>query len=173
MGYSKSPRAVKRVQNYLDEMLRSESFIEWAHEDPHKLAYWINDGLAAARANAIDRDRRPVEPFASYSRLKAKYIIKIKAGKVVAEPRDIVPLEIMRSGMGRMIIRDVSDALEILGAVMTHNAPDMFFPDGQESAIPQLYAWGSRNGYFIIPSDDGITLTQTDPGDIAWAPESQ
>lgn len=173
MGYSKSPRAVQRVKNYLDEMLRSEIKLEWVHENPSKLAYWINDGLHAARVNAFTRDKQPVEPYVSYSRLKAKYIIRVDSGMVIAEPRDIVPMETVRAGMSRMTIGGLGDVLEIVGAAIQHGAPVMFFPDVDDDVnLPQLYAWASRNDYFIIPSDDGLTLTQTDPGDMAWTPEN-
>lgn len=175
MGYSKSPRAVQKVHKYLDEMLASETAIEWVHEDPSKLAYMLNDGIAAARSLALDRERKPVEPFITYSRLKAKFIIHIKPGKVVASPRDVIPMETVRAGLSRMTIHTVTDVLEIVGAAIKHGAPEMFFPDADEEStdLPQLYAWASRNGYHIIPSDDGITLTQNDPGDLAWAPETQ
>lgn len=175
MGYSKSPRAVHRVVKYLDEMLREDAQIEWVSEDPSKLAYQLNDGIAAARHLALDREKRPVEPYATYSHLKAKFIIKIASGKVVAEPRDVVPLMNVRAGMSRMTIHELSDVLEIVGAAIKHKAPEMYFPDADSftADLPQLYAWATRNGYFIIPSDDGITLTQNDPGELAWEPESQ
>lgn len=173
MAYSKSPRAVQRVKKYLDEMLREDAQIEWLDENPAKLAYRINDGFAAARHLAVDRDKRPVEPYATYSRLKSKFIIRVGAGRVIAEPRDVVPLQTVRAGMSRVTLHELSDVMEIVGAVIKHKAPEMFFPDADAEQInlSQLYAWASRNGYFIIPSDDGITLTQNDPGDIAWMPE--
>jgi hypothetical protein len=172
MGFSKSPRAVQRVKNYLEDMLRSDTQIEWVSTDPSKLAYQLHDGLAAARHLAVDRDKKPVEPYATYSRLKAKFILRIAVGKVIAEPRDIVPIESVRAGMNRMVLHELSDVLEIVGAAIAHKALEMFFPDATDTNLPQLYAWAMRNGYFIIPSDDGLTLTQNDPGDIAWAPDS-
>lgn len=175
MGYSKSTRAVQRVKKYLDEMLREDAQIEWVSDNPSKLAYQLNDGLHAARHNAVDRDKRPVEPYATYSHLKAKFILRVGPGKVIAEPRDVVPLQTLRVGMSRLTLHELSDNLEIVGAAIKHKAPEMFFPDADEKSVdlPQLYAWAVRNDYFIIPSDDGITLTQTDPGDLAWAPEEQ
>lgn len=175
MGYSKSTRAVQRVKKYLDEMLREDTQIEWASDDPSKLAYQLNDGLHAAKHNAVDRDKRPVEPYASYAHLKAKFILRIRPGRVVAEPRDVVPLQTLRVGMSRLTLHEIRDVMEIVGAAIKHKAPEMFFPDADENEVnlPQLYAWASRNDYFIIPSDDGITLTQTDPGDLAWEPTEQ
>jgi hypothetical protein len=172
MGYSKSPRAVHRVVKYLDDMLREDAQIEWVSTNPAKLAYQLNDGLHAARYLAVDRDKHPVEPYATYSHLKAKFILRVGEGKVIAEPRDVVPLTNVRAGMSRMTIHELSDVLEIVGAAIKHKAPEMFFPDADEKTVdlPQLYAWASRNGYHIIPSDDGITLTQNDPGDLAWVP---
>jgi hypothetical protein len=177
MGYSHSTRAVQRVKNHLDEMLRSDKKLEWADPDPTRLAYRINDGIAAARHNAFDRDKRPIEPYVTYARLKAKFIIKIEGTKVVAEPRDVMPLEIVRAGMGKMVVNEVQDVLEVVGAAIMHKAPEMFFPDAdaldEREDLPQLYAWASKNGYYIIPSEDGVTLTQNDPGEIAWTPEEQ
>lgn len=173
MGYSNSPRAVQKVRKYLDEMLKEDAQIEWLDSNPAKLAYRINDGLHAAKVNAVDRDKRPVEPYASYSRLKAKFIIRVGEGRVIAEPRDVVPLQTVRAGMSRVTLHELSDVMELVGAAVKHKAPEMFFPDAdpEQVNLSQLYAWASRNGYFIIPSDDGITLTQNDPGDIAWTPE--
>lgn len=171
MGYSKSTRAVQRVKKFLDEMLQNDGQLEWPNADPSKLAYQINDGIHAAKANALNKEKNPVEPFATYSRLKSKFIIRVAAGKVIAEPRDVIPLDTIVSGMSRLTLHNLSDVLEIVGAAIKHNAPEMFFPDADEFAdLPQLYTWAVRNGYFIIPSDDGITLTKTDPGDIAWTP---
>lgn len=174
MGYSKSPRAVQRVRNHLDEMVRSSERLEWVDEDPSKLAYRINDGIAAAKSNALTRDKQPVEPYVTYARLKAKFIIKIDGNKVIAEPRDIMPLEAVRAGMGKMVLHELNDVLEIVGAAIKHKAPEMFFPDADDlnesEDLPQLYAWASKNNYYIIPSEDGVTLTQTDPGDLAWKP---
>jgi hypothetical protein len=176
MGYSKSPRAVFKVRNHLNEMVQSETKLEWADENPTKLAYRINDGFAAAKHLAFDREGKPVEPFATYARLKAKFIIKIEGKKVIAEPRDIMPLDTIRAGMARMVLHDLSDVLEVVGAALMHKAPEMFFPDADDftpEELSQLYAWASKNEYFIIPSDDGVTLTQNDPGDLAWKPGDQ
>jgi hypothetical protein len=175
MGYSTSPRAVQRVKNHLDEMLNSDTKLEWADENPSKLAYRINDAFHAARHLAFNRDKKPVEPYVTYARLKAKFIIRVDAGKVIAEPRDIMPLDTVRAGMARMVLHDVSDVLEVVGAAITHKAPEMFFPDADltNEELPQLYAWASKNSYFVIPSDDGVLLTQNDPGDIAWKPGDQ
>jgi hypothetical protein len=174
MGYSRSPRAVQRVKNHLDEMLRADGKLEWVDKDPTRLAYRINDGIAAARHNAFDRNKQPIEPYVTYARLKAKFIIKIEGTKVIAEPRDVMPLEIVRAGMGKMVVHEIQDVLEIVGAAIKHKAPEMFFPDAdtlnESEDLPQLYAWASKNGYYIIPSEDGVMLTQNDPGDLAWKP---
>jgi hypothetical protein len=175
MGYSTSVRAVHRVKNHLDEMLRSETQLEWADENPAKLAYRLNDAFHAARHNAFNREKQPIEPYVSYARLPAKFIIRIGNGKVIAEPRDIMPLDTIRAGLARMVLHELSDVLEVVGAAIKHKAPEMFFPDADLTSeeLPQLYAWASKNSYFIIPSDDGVLLTQNDPGDIAWKPGDQ
>jgi hypothetical protein len=133
----------------------------------------INDGFAAANiSHSIVRTTgRTIRQLRS---LKSQVHHQDRNGKkVIAEPRDIMPLDTIRAGMGRMVLHDLSDVLEVVGAALMHKAPEMFFPDADDftpEELSQLYAWASKNEYFIIPSDDGVTLTQNDPGDLAWKP---
>lgn len=172
MGYSKSLRTIQRVKNHLDQMVASSERLEWPTTNPSKLSYWIRDGVNASRRYAVDSERRPVEPYASYARLGTKYIIKLDEGKVVAELRDVIPLPIEATGMGKMVLNELATEFELVGAATQHQAPEMFFPDASEDTCNMflLHNWCQHNAYFIVSNASGITLTKTDPGDIAWTP---
>lgn len=172
MGYSKSPRTIQRVKNHLDQMVASTDRLEWPDKNPAKLSYWIRDGINAAKRFAVDSERKPVEPYASYARLATKYIIKLGDGKVVAELRDVIPLPIETTGTGKMVLNDLLSEFELVGAAAQHQAPEMFFPDADEEScnMELLHNWCSNNGYFIVANSSGITLTKADPGELAWKP---
>lgn len=170
MGYSKSLRALQRVRNYLDEMVSSEGKLTWLHSDPPKLSFWIREGIQVARRHALDKDKKPVEPYAAYARLLSKYVIRMEGNKVIADPRDVIPMETVRESLNKMVLHGVNDEFSIMGAAIMHKAEELFFPDATDETcdLAALYNWTSKNGYNIIPSEDGITLTRRDVGDIAW-----
>ena len=171
MGYSTSIRAVKKMENYLTQMVNSSEKITWVTDDPSQLAYRILNAFHAAKYNALNSRKEPVEPYASYARLKSKFTIKTGKGTVIAEPTEIIPFEAIKHGLNRITIPNLSTHLEVIGAALAHKAPEMFFPNVvDEDELPLIYVWGSKHGYYLIPSDDGLTLTQTDPGELAWNP---
>jgi hypothetical protein len=153
MGYSKNTRAAQRVANHLNEMIAVDGrkTITWQDEDAARRSYQIREAMS----------------LPAYRHLKIKYIIRTRGNKIIAEPRALDPLP---TQLGTMTLYEVSDVLEIIGAALQHKANELFFPDARDVDFPKLYNWTSRNGYFIIPSDEGVTLTKADPGDIAWTP---
>lgn len=169
MGYSTSIRAFNRVRNYLDEMRGNTARLSWRVPDPGKTAYQIREGIKVAKL----RTREKPDEFRDYASLASKYIIRSGEGEVIAEPRDLVP-EITPSQAisSRMTLPNLESNLEIVGAVITHKIADMFFPDADSSDenLVSIYSWSSKNGYHIIKSDVGITLTKNEPGDIEWKP---
>jgi len=174
MGYSTSIRAFNRVKAYLDEMAAKNEPLVWPATDAAKLAYYIREGIRIAKGRVSDTKtpKNTLDFFQPYSSLSAKYVIRVKGNNVVAEPRELIPNLPASEVLKRMVIEEVEEPLEIVGAVIKHKAPEMFFPMGDNSPenLARIYAWSSKNDYFIVSSDVGITLTKTDPGEIAWRP---
>lgn len=173
MGYSRSKKTVQRVENHLKQMASSTVELRWTHHDPVRLAYWIRDAIKASKHHALDATQRPVEPYATYSNLETKYVLRTTGNLVIAEPRDRIPLAIEQAGMGKMVVTEAHDALEIVGAAVMHNADEMFFPDASENLdLNLINNWASKNGYFIVVNSEGVTMLKRDPGELAWRPES-
>ena len=170
MGYSKSIRAVRRVEPILKQLVVAQGNLEFPSSNSGEDAYYIRDGIKASAHHAI-RDNEPNEPYYSYSQLNVKYVFKAAAGKVVAALRDVVTVRALASAHASMSVPDVDDDLSIIGAAITHRAPRMYFPDaGAESVdLHSVYNWARENNYHIVVGD-GITLTQDDPGKLAWKP---
>lgn len=174
MGYSTSIRAFNRVKRYLDEMVSKNEQLVWEAPDAAKLAYYIREGIRIAKGRVSDSKtpKQNLDFFQPYSSLSAKYVVRVKDNNVVAEPRDLIPQLAASEVLRRMVIEEAENPLEIVGALIKHKAPEMFFPNGDESPenLAKIYAWSSKNDYFIVASDVGVTLTKTDPGEIAWRP---
>jgi hypothetical protein len=170
MGYGKSIRAFNRVKGYLDEMVSKNQVITWQVDDPAKTSYNIREGIKVAKERAHDESYPNKDAFKPYASLLAKFIVRVKGVTVVAEPRDIIPEMTASTALHRMVVEDVSDPLEIVGAAIKHKVPELFFPsaDLSDEALSRIYAWSSKHDYFIVASDVGVTLTKTDPGEIAW-----
>lgn len=160
MGYSKSKKAVRRVTNYLEQMVRAETNIEFASNEPVKLAYYIRDGIKAARN---------FPEVINYARLSSKYVIKSGPGKVICELRDV--LELTKNNIRSQVsIPDVVDAIGIIGAAITHKADEMIFPDASMDTVPNiipLKKWAEKNDYNLIIALDHITLEKKDGVDSA------
>lgn len=172
MGYSKAIRAFNRVKGFLDEMVSKQETLVWPSTDAAKLAYYIREGIKVAKQRVADEQYPDKDRFRPYAGLSAKYIVRVKGVTVVAEPREFAPDLTAQDVLKRMVLEDVEGPLEIVGATIKHKAPEMFFPLGDRSpaSLERIYAWSSKNNYFIVSSDVGITLTKTDPGEIAWQP---
>lgn len=170
MGYGKSIRAFNRVKGYLDEMVSKNEIIIWTVADPAKTSYNIREGIKVAKERAHDETYPTKDAFKPYASLLAKFIVRVKGVTVIAEPRDLLPEMTAGEALHRMVIDDVTDPLEIVGAAIKHKVPEMFFPsaDLSDAALLRIYAWSSKHDYFIVASDVGVTLTKTDPGEIAW-----
>jgi len=161
MGYSKSKKAVRRVQSYLEQMVKAETNIEFPSAEPSKLAYYIRDGIKAARNFP--------EVVGTYARLNSKYVIKSGPGKVICELRDV--LELTRQGIRSQVsIPNVVDAIGIIGAAITHKADEMIFPDATLDTIVNitpLKKWAEKNDYNLIITLDHITLEKNDGANSA------
>ena len=174
MGYSKSIRAFNRVRKFLDEMVDKNEPIVWPSDDAATLAYNIREGIKVAKDRALDETHPNREAYNPFAALGAKFIVRVKGLTVVAEPRDFSPQLSANTALNKMTIDDVVGPLEIVGAAIKHKAQDMFFPDADLTTedLVRVYTWSSKHDYFIVYSDVGVTLTKTDPGEIAWHPSS-
>lgn len=147
MGYSKNPNVLNRVANHIRELQQANGTkdIEWKHDDPAKLALWLREAMGPE--------------------LKAIYVVKVRVGSVLAQPRVYRPIE------SASIVRlpGLREPLEIIGACIHHGAAVIHFPDG-EGSIP-IHRWGTSNGYYLVVNEEGLTMTKTDPGEIAWRPD--
>lgn len=172
MGYSKSKRAIKKVQPYLEQMVAADGKIEFPVDDASDFAYSLREGIRASVHFALDNENNPQEPYASFSRLASKFIIRTKGSTVICEPRDIVPIVRLRESMGIMSIPDVVETLGIIGAAIQHKANQIVFPDASSATVDPipLYNWAKDHEYYVIISDEHVTLTKNDPGELAWSP---
>jgi hypothetical protein len=170
MAYSKSVKALNRVKENLDQMLASSSQITWQADNPTELAFRIREGINVAKVRA--REEGPNRNvFIAYAQLSAKFIVRVGAGIVIAEPRDIM-LETPKEAISKQVLPGLSSDMEIVGAAIMHKTPVMFFPDATDEPgdLNVIYAWAQKHSYFLVSSEEGLTLTKTDPGEIAWHP---
>jgi len=166
MGYTLTPNAIARVKPYLDEMVQMEDDIEWENADS-QLSYLIRNGIAAAI-----RFNMPV-----YAQLKAKYLVRQRGTKTIAEIRNRLPSLMKAVSNLTLTIRDISDELSIVGAMIGNKERvEIYFPDAllDEEQLTALYKW-SGDKYSIInhPDGDGVTLTKKDVDNIRWVPNAQ
>lgn len=116
MGYSKNPLSIERMEKFLDLMLDSDSTLEWETPDPNKLAYYVREAISAAEKIWID------EPgnlkMQGYASLKAKFIIRIRGNKVIAEPRNALPMAVSQvKKLKTVYLPEITTLSEIVGAV--------------------------------------------------------
>lgn len=164
MGYTTSKRAIRRVEPYLQQMLAADGVVEFPSDDAARFAYALREGIQVSKKFAIDPStRQPVEPYASYQSLNARFIIRVKNNTVVCEPRDVVAVLATRREIS-VAIPDVTDTLGIIGAVVMHHAPVMVFPDANEASVDEnrLRAWATEKGYEVTVADNHVTLARND-----------
>lgn len=173
MAYSKSVKALNRVREYLDQMLASSSHIQWQVDKPNELAFRIREGINVAKQRAKDVDSPNRNTFIQYAQLSAKFIVRVGVGVVIAEPRDIM-LETPKEAISKQVLPGLSSDMEIVGAAIIHKTPVMFFPDAttESDELNVIHTWAKKHDYFLVSSEEGLTLTKTDPGEIAWHPMS-
>jgi len=174
MGYSKSVKAINKVRAELDQMLGSTQTITWKSSNPAKDAFAIREGINVAKQRALDGNSPHHAEYLAYASLKAKFIVRAGAGVVEAEPREIM-LVPAKQVMHKQVLPNLTSDMEIVGAAITHKTPELFFPDAsdEEKDLKVIYAWAQKHGYHLVSSEGGLTLTQTDPGEIAWKPARQ
>lgn len=172
MGYSTNIKAVQRVEQFLKQMSETQDTLIWNAENPSRLIYYIREGIFASAHRAVDSAGGPIEPYHTYSQLNAKYVLKTGNGRIIARPRVLLPIAASaHQSMNVMNIPRVSETLEVIGAVLTHKAEEMHFPDAKVVDLNAIYRWTSVNNYHILFNQSGLSITRRDPGEIAWKPQ--
>lgn len=161
MGYAKSAAALKRLQPLLDQMLKSDVSLSWPSQNAHMLGYHIREAMKIAES----------DPQSPYKGLRERFVIRNKGTHVVAEPRVINVVAELHQAHAKMSLENLSGLLELIGAVITHEAHEMFFPDAllTEEETKTLYEWAKPRGYSLVVGN-GITITKENPGEAEWTP---
>lgn len=161
MPYSRNPKTVENWKAYLDQLLNSSTDIAWESANTHMLGYYLRQAMTIAQKQKI----------APYEGLKDKWTIRDRGDRILAELKSRAPIETLKRADAKLILAGLVDLPEIVGACIEHKADEMYFPEGvlDEQQTKVLYLWSSKNGYHIIIGN-GVTVTKTDPGDIAWVP---
>lgn len=116
MGYSNNPIAIDRMEKFLDLMFNTDSTLEWETPDPSRLAYYIREAMSAAQ-KMLEKDPNN-ERMRDYVSLRAKFIIRIKGNKVIAEPRGALPMAVSQvKKLKSIYLPDITSLSEIVGAV--------------------------------------------------------
>jgi hypothetical protein len=135
--------------------------------EPQKLAYSLHEALRAVGV---------YPEFQDYTKLRDKYHIRLRAGKVIAELKGKQVVALVVEQLSKMVVKDITDALGIVGAATMHKAAEFYFPDAKltHEDLISLYNWAEPVGYHIINSEEaGITLTKNHPGEMAWTPNTK
>jgi len=146
----------------LDQMLAAQRDLAWPTDNAHMLGYRLREAMNIAK-------RGKIEP---YQNLKDKFVIRNKGDKVYAEYRHPETIAALREVLSKMTLADIEQPMEIVGAAILHKAQEMYFPSvtlTDEDKLT-LYQWTSKNGYYMIVAEVGVTLTRVNPGDVAWEP---
>lgn len=146
MGYSKSKKAVRHVQSYLDRLLEAETDISFPSRNPQKLAYALHNGLYAA---AYHPDTQ------KYLVIKKKFMVRYNANVVKCEVKDA--LESLRQKADNLTLEDIIEPIGVIGAMIKHKADIMTFPDFNGNIIP-IQNWAGNNGYNVNQLEEGISL---------------
>ncbi len=163
MGYSKNPATIERVEPFLELMYNSDSALEWETPDPQKLAYYLREGIsAAAAALAKDPTNEKMQQFVS---IRAKYVIKIKGNKVVAELRNALPMAVAQvKKLKTVYLPDIGTLSEIIGAIAKYiveeNKEQIKIPnfDLTETELEQLGLYLDTKSLDYIITDDVLVI---------------
>ena len=162
MGYSKNEASINRVKSLLDQMVKANTDLTWPTKDAHMLGYHLREAMTLAKR--IGK--------APYETLKDKFTIRNRGDKVVAELKIVESVQALQQLMSKMELPEVHTIVEIVGAAISHDAGQIYFPDAVLSTedSTELYGWTSKHGYFLIVAEVGVTITKEDPGEVAWTP---
>ena len=119
MGYTKNQAAIQKVEKFLTLMVETDENLEWETADPSKLAYYIREGISVSGlvfSNEPDNDR-----LKDFSKLKAKFILKVKGNKVIASLRSEIPLAVYSVKRLKSVhLPNIINLVGIIGAIATY-----------------------------------------------------
>jgi len=150
--YSKSIGSITKVQDELKLLITSKSDIVFPSDNPNKLAWVLRSAINSAITNGVK----------DVAALKAKYLIKIKGGKVVAELRDkvakIAELEELIN-KDELILRDVTNLMELVTSLSVYRETKVLkFPhvNLNEDEIRKLGELGVKRNFLVLSSKDRV-----------------
>lgn len=158
MGYTVSSRAITRVYDQLQQMVKAETNLEWATDNPREFAYRLREAISVA----IERTKKgDGEPYESFAKLRAKYLFREKGGKVIAELRDAIPQMTLKSDFAVMTEPNVSDAMGVVGVMIKNRGKIIHFPafdinDGSESVL--VSNWAEKNNYNVVVANGMLKM---------------
>lgn len=163
LGYSKNPTTITRVEPFLELMFNTDSALEWETPDPQKLAYYLREGIAAA-VTVLKKDPTN-EKMLNFVSLRAKFVIRIKGNKVVAEPRNALPMAVSQvKKLKTVYLPDITDLSQIVGAVAKYmveeNKEQIRIPDYDltEKELDQLGLYLDAKSLHYIIIDDVLVI---------------
>jgi hypothetical protein len=137
MGYGLSKYSIQRVSNHLRLLATTKDDIEFATDNPNRLANWLYDGMATATE----------EKHPSFANLKDKWRIRRLSGKVRCEYLGTTVAKVIISRTERAF-PDCTTFLAVLGATISEstNFDVLSFPNANLSAIEvdKLTQWALK-----------------------------
>ena len=146
MGYVHSAKSIQKVKPYLDAMVKAQSTLTWASNEPRKLSYQLHNGLKAAEQLR----------FAPYDNLRTKYKISYTQGKVIAQ------LKAVLATVEGQLNFETTDPFEIVQTIIKHKSLDfaLFFPMQvvEAETLELVSSWTSLNGYAVEHLPEGLRI---------------
>lgn len=166
MGYNKSYGPIRRMQKYLDALLSSRRTMDFAAQEPAKLAYRLREAIAASE----EWDR-----YEKYTVLKDWYRFECEEGHVRARYQlRVEPIEMKSkasetrevSTMPEVTVTEATTVTAVVGAGLKFNSHDEIrFPNAVLTPEEKLtlWKWCQTSGWEIIDHEEaGLTLTRKD-----------
>ncbi len=158
MGYTKNKNAIDRVESFLKLMVTSETSLSWETSDPRRLAYYLREGIASAKAMYKKMPIKELEPI---TKLPSKFVIKITDKKVIASLRNEIPIAIASvENKESAFLPNVSTLTEIIGAISQYIFVDkktqvvISNPDITEEEFDKLALYIQKKELSLIRSDE-------------------
>lgn len=166
MSYTPTKNAVIKVEYILKDLLNAQDDCAFGSLEPQKLAYHIHEAMASVNV---------LEEYTQYRGLKDKFRFRVRQGKVVAElkGKPVDAFRLVQETLSKMRIDEVDNVVGIIGACLANKVTEIYFPSAvlREDDLRTLLTWTEDTSWYIINHDEaGVTLTKTNPGELAWSP---
>lgn len=155
MGYSGSIKAIVRMRPFLDTLADNPNItdLEWKTDNGPKLAYQLREALAVVN--------KFKEQYPRYYPLVSSYQFSVAGNTVIARLKHPITVESVRAV--RLTIPNAVNAMEVVGAVLSHKAPVMSFPNASMNPeeLNKIKKWAASSDYIVEPStsNGGLLLT--------------